>query len=63
MRPLLCFILLPFLVWSQVASNLSPRVRLFVREDAPKIALAQVRVIDGTDAAAPRLATFRELFH
>ena len=50
--PLLCFILLPSLVWSQAASKLSPRVRVFVREDAPKIALTHVRVIDGTGAAA-----------
>ncbi len=50
--PLLCFILLPSLVWSQAASKLSPRVRPFVREDAPKIALTHVRVIDGTGAAA-----------
>ncbi len=49
---LLCFILLPSLVWSQAASKLSPRVRPFVREDAPKIALTHVRVIDGTGAAA-----------
>src|SRR5258707_6670551 len=51
-RPLLCFILLPSLVWSQAASKLSPRVRPFVREDAPRIALTHVRVIDGTGAAA-----------
>jgi imidazolonepropionase-like amidohydrolase len=50
--PLLCFILLPSLVWSQAASQLSPRVRPFVREDAPRIALTHVRVIDGTGAAA-----------
>src|ERR1700758_5563246 len=50
--PLLCFILLPSLVWSQAASKLSPRVRPFVREDAPRIALTHVRVIDGTGAAA-----------
>jgi imidazolonepropionase-like amidohydrolase len=50
--PLVCFILLPSLVWSQAASRLAPRVRAFVREDAPKIALTHVRVIDGTGAAA-----------
>jgi len=50
--PLLCFALLPSLVWPQAASKLSPRVRPFVREDAPKIALTHVRVIDGTGAAA-----------
>jgi hypothetical protein len=50
--PLLRFIPLPSLVWSQAASKLSPRVRPFVREDAPKIALTHVRVIDGTGAAA-----------
>src|SRR5579864_6852188 len=50
--PLLCFILVPSLVWSQAASKLSPRVRPFVREDAAKIALTHVRVIDGTGAAA-----------
>jgi imidazolonepropionase-like amidohydrolase len=50
--PLLCFILLRSLVWSQAASQLSPRVRPFVREDAPRIALTHVRVIDGTGAAA-----------
>jgi imidazolonepropionase-like amidohydrolase len=49
---LLCFILLPCLVRSQAAAKLSPRVRPFVREDAPKIALTHVRVIDGTGAAA-----------
>jgi imidazolonepropionase-like amidohydrolase len=50
--PLLCLILLPSLVWSQAAAKLSPRVRPFVREDAPKIALTHVRVIDRTGAAA-----------
>ena len=50
--PLLCFILLPSLVWSQAASKLSLRVRPFVREDAPKIALLHVRVIDGTGTLA-----------
>src|SRR4029077_2836887 len=49
---LLCFILLPSLVWSQAASKLSPRVRPFVRGDAPKIVLTHVRVTDGTGAAA-----------
>src|SRR3984957_21283465 len=50
--PLLCFILLPSLVWPQTASQLSPRVRPFVREDAPRIALTHVRVIDGTGNGA-----------
>ena len=50
--PVLCFLLLPSVAWSQAASRLSPRVRPFVREDAPRIALTHVRVIDGTGAAA-----------
>ena len=37
----------------QAASQLSPEVRAFVKEDAPVIALVHVRVIDGT-GAAPR---------
>jgi len=40
-------------VWSEPASKLSPEVRAFVKEDAPVIALAHVRIIDGT-GAAPR---------
>ena len=38
---------------AQSAAKLSPEVRAFVREDAPVIVLAHVRVIDGT-GAAPR---------
>ena len=37
--------------WPQSAPKLSPEVRAFVKEDAPVIALAHVRVIDGTGAA------------
>jgi imidazolonepropionase-like amidohydrolase len=46
------FLLLPCFSWSQVRPQLSPQVLQFVREDAPIIALAHVRVIDGTGAAA-----------
>jgi imidazolonepropionase-like amidohydrolase len=49
----LCSLLLPCFAWSQARPKLSPQVRDFVREDAPVIALAHVRVIDGT-GAAPR---------
>jgi imidazolonepropionase-like amidohydrolase len=48
----LCSLLLPCFSWSQASSKLSPQVREFVREDAAIIALAHVRVIDGTGAAA-----------
>jgi imidazolonepropionase-like amidohydrolase len=48
----LCSLLLPCLSWSQASSKLSPQVREFVKEDAAIIALAHVRVIDGTGAAA-----------
>jgi imidazolonepropionase-like amidohydrolase len=44
--------LLPCSAWSQARPKLSPQVREFVREDAAMIALAHVRVIDGTGAAA-----------
>jgi imidazolonepropionase-like amidohydrolase len=44
---------LPLACWAQAASQLSPQVRAFVKEDAPVIVLAHVRVIDGT-GAAPR---------
>lgn len=49
----LCLLALPALCSPQVASNLAPEVRAFVKEDAPVIALTHVRVIDGT-GAAPR---------
>jgi imidazolonepropionase-like amidohydrolase len=49
---LLCGAFLPALAVAQTASHLSPRVKPFVREDAPAIVLAHVRVIDGTGAAA-----------
>ena len=49
---LLCSSLLPALAIAQSASHLSPRVMTFVREDAPTIVLAHVRVIDGTGGAA-----------
>src|SRR5579859_830277 len=45
-------VLLPALAAAQTASHLGPRVKPFVREDAPTIVLAHVRVIDGTGAAA-----------
>jgi hypothetical protein len=46
------FLLLPCFCWSQAQPKLSPPVLQFVREDAQIIALAHVRVIDGTAAAA-----------
>src|SRR6202451_761704 len=50
---LLCgALLLPPVAMPQTASHLGPRVKPFVREDAPTIVLAHVRVIDGTGAAA-----------
>jgi imidazolonepropionase-like amidohydrolase len=49
---LLSALLLPGLLWSQTSSKLSAQVRAFAREDAPVIALAHVRVIDGTGTAA-----------
>jgi imidazolonepropionase-like amidohydrolase len=48
-----CFLLVPLNSWSQGASKLAPAVRAFVKEDAAVIALAHVRVIDGT-GATPR---------
>ncbi len=48
-----CFLCLPSFCWSQAAQKLSPEAHAFVKEDAPVIALAHVRVIDGT-GAAPR---------
>jgi imidazolonepropionase-like amidohydrolase len=48
-----CSLLLPALCRPQVATKLAPEVRAFVKEDAAVIALAHVRVIDGT-GASPR---------
>jgi len=48
-----CCLLLPSLCWSQAPPKLSPEVRVFVKEDAPVVALTHVRVIDGT-GAVPR---------
>jgi len=45
-------LLLPLLSWSQTKSKFSAEVRAFVKEDAPVVALARVRVMDGTGAAA-----------
>jgi imidazolonepropionase-like amidohydrolase len=47
----LCSLLLPLLASSQTKGKLSQEVRAFVKEDAPVVALAHVRVIDGTGAA------------
>jgi imidazolonepropionase-like amidohydrolase len=47
-----CLLLLPLLSWSQTKSKFSAEVRAFVKEDAPVVALAHVRVMDGTGAAA-----------
>ena len=49
---ILCLLLRPGPSWPQAKSQLSERVRAFVKEDAPVIALQHVRVIDGTGAAA-----------
>jgi imidazolonepropionase-like amidohydrolase len=48
----LCLPLLPLLSSSQTKVKLLPEVRAFVKEDAPLVALAHVRVMDGTGAAA-----------
>jgi imidazolonepropionase-like amidohydrolase len=57
MRRVTLFVLgllfLPLCSWPQAKAKLSPAVRAFVKEDAPVIALAHVRAIDGT-GAAPR---------
>jgi imidazolonepropionase-like amidohydrolase len=57
MRRILLFclslLLLPSLSRSQAKSKLAPAVTVFVKEDAPVLALAHVRVVDGT-GAAPR---------
>src|SRR6266478_7350426 len=47
----LCSLFLPLLSWCQTKDKFSPEVRAFVKEDAPVVALAHVRVIDGTGAA------------
>lgn len=47
-----CSLLLPCACWCQAKPQLSPAVTAFVKENAPAIALAHVRVIDGTGAAA-----------
>jgi imidazolonepropionase-like amidohydrolase len=49
---LLCGIFLPVLVGAQNASHLNPRLKPFIREDAPTIVLTHVRVIDGTGSPA-----------
>jgi len=51
--PLALQLLLPGLASAQANSKISPRIRPFVREDAPVLALTHVRVIDGT-GGAPR---------
>jgi imidazolonepropionase-like amidohydrolase len=48
----LCLPLWPLLSWSQTKVKFSPEVRAFVKEDAPVVALAHVRVVDGTGASA-----------
>ena len=48
----LCFLLLPSLAWCQAKPKLSPAVSAFVKEDASVLALAHVRVVDGTGGAA-----------
>src|ERR1700674_3401385 len=47
----LCFLLLPSHSWCQAKPKLSPAVSVFVKEDAAVLALAHVRVVDGTGAA------------
>ncbi len=49
----LCSLFLPLVSRCQTKDKFSPEVRAFVKEDAPVVALAHVRVIDGT-GAAPR---------
>jgi len=48
----LSLLLLPSLSWCQAKPKLSPAVSAFVKEGAPVVALAHVRVVDGTGAAA-----------
>jgi imidazolonepropionase-like amidohydrolase len=50
--PGLSLLLLPSLSCCQANPKLSPAVRAFVKEDTPFVALAHVRVVDGTGAAA-----------
>ncbi len=50
--PGLSLLLLPSLSCCQAKPKLSPAVRAFVKEDTPFVALAHVRVVDGTGAAA-----------
>lgn len=45
-----CSLAFPSLCWSQAMPKLVPEVRVFVREDAPVLALTHVRLIDGTGA-------------
>lgn len=49
----LCLLLLASVSWCQTKLTLSPAVTAFVKEDAHVLALAHVRVVDGT-GAAPR---------
>jgi imidazolonepropionase-like amidohydrolase len=49
----LWFLLVPSLAWCQSKPRLSPAVTGFVKEDARVLALAHVRVVDGT-GGAPR---------
>jgi imidazolonepropionase-like amidohydrolase len=49
---IVCFLVFPCASRPQAKSQLSERVRAFVKEDAPVIALQHVRVIDGSGAAA-----------
>ena len=48
----LSLLLLPPLACCQAKHQLSPAVSAFVKEDSPLLALAYVRVVDGTGAAA-----------
>jgi imidazolonepropionase-like amidohydrolase len=48
----LSLLLLPPLACCQAKHQLSPAVSAFVKEDSPLLALAHVRVVDGTGAAA-----------
>lgn len=52
--PVFCLLLVPCLSRSQTKPKLSPAVTAFVKEDASVLALAHVRVVDGT-GAAPRV--------
>jgi imidazolonepropionase-like amidohydrolase len=48
----LSLLLLPPLACCQAKPQLSPAVSAFIKEDSPLLALAHVRVVDGTGAAA-----------